>query len=164
MTTKNRFLTGALLLSAWGGASLLTIAVVAPGAFRALPTRGLAGAMVGQVLPTVFVSGLVIGLAVALLVGRRGVGAGATAAALGSAGACAVAQFLINPKIARLREMAGGSIDAWAKDDPRRVMFGVLHGYSIGALGVAMLAGAVALAYLLYGVRSDVSGSPSPTA
>ncbi|NBW64887.1 DUF4149 domain-containing protein, partial [bacterium] len=66
MTTKNRFLTGALLLSAWGGASLLTIAVVAPGAFRALPTRGLAGAMVGQVLPTVFVSGLVIGLAVAL--------------------------------------------------------------------------------------------------
>jgi ABC-type dipeptide/oligopeptide/nickel transport system permease subunit len=67
MTTKNRFLTGALLLSAWGGASLLTIAVVAPGAFRALPSRGLAGAMVGQVLPTVFVSGLVIGLAVALL-------------------------------------------------------------------------------------------------
>ena len=39
MTINGRRLTGALLLSAWGGASLLTIAVVAPGAFRALPSR-----------------------------------------------------------------------------------------------------------------------------
>ena len=75
-----------------------------------------------------------------------------------------MAQFGINPRIVRLREMAGGSIDAWTQDDPRRVMFGMLHGYSVGALAVAMLAGAVALVYLLYGVRSAGSTSPSPTA
>lgn len=164
MTTKSRLLTGALLLSAWGGAALLTIAVVAPGAFRALPSRGMAGAVVGEVLPTIFITGIVIGLAVALLSGRHGAAAGATAASLSSAGACAVAQFGINPRIVRLREMAGGSIDAWSQDDPRRVMFGMLHGYSVGALAVAMLAGAVALVYLLYGVRSAGSTSPSPTA
>ncbi|MCX5763188.1 MAG: hypothetical protein NTU67_00910 [Gemmatimonadetes bacterium] len=149
MTTKSRLLTGALLLSAWGGAALLTIAVVAP---------------VGEVLPTIFITGIMIGLAVALLSGRHGAAAGATAASLASAGACAVAQFGINPRIVRLREMAGGSIDAWSQDDPRRVMFGMLHGYSVGALAVAMLAGAVALVYLLYGVRSAGSTSPSPTA
>ncbi len=164
MTTKSRLLTGALLLSAWGGAALLTIAVVAPGAFRALPSRGMAGAVVGEVLPTIFITGIMIGLAVALLSGRHGAAAGATAASLASAGACAVAQFGINPRIVRLREMAGGSIDAWSQDDPRRVMFGMLHGYSVGALAVAMLAGAVALVYLLYGVRSAGSTSPSPTA
>jgi hypothetical protein len=164
MTSKSRLLTGALLLSAWGGAALLTIAVVAPGAFRALPSRGMAGAVVGEVLPTIFITGIVIGLAVALLAGRNGAAAGATAASLASAGACAVAQFGINPRIVRLREMAGGSIDAWTQDDPRRVMFGMLHGYSVGALAVAMLAGAVALVYLLYGVRSAGSTSPSPTA
>jgi len=168
MTSKSRLLTGALLLSAWGGAALLTIAVVAPGAFRALPSRGMAGAVVGEVLPTIFITGIVIGLAVALLAGRQtaatGAAAGATAASLASAGACAVAQFGINPRIVRLREMAGGSIDAWTQDDPRRVMFGMLHGYSVGALAVAMLAGAVALVYLLYGVRSAGSTSPSPTA
>ena len=164
MTINGRRLTGALLLSAWGGASLLTIAVVAPGAFRALPSRGLAGAVVGEVLPTIFVSGLVIGVAVALLAGRGGAGRGATLASLAATGACAVAQFGINPRIFRLRQMAGGTIDAWAQDDPRRVMFGVLHGYSIGALAVAMLAGAVALAYLLYGVRTDGPPSSPPTA
>jgi hypothetical protein len=63
MSYRARVLTGALLLSAWGGASLLTIAVVAPGAFRALPSRALAGAMVGQVLPAVFIVGLLIALA-----------------------------------------------------------------------------------------------------
>lgn len=150
-------------MSAWGGASLLTIAVVAPGAFRALPSRALAGAVVGQVLPAVFVSGIVVGLVVAWLAGRQGAGAGATASALASVAACAVAQFGINPRIARLRAMAGGAIDSWTQDDPRRVMFGVLHGYSVGALAVAMLAGAVALAYLLYGVRADAPAVPSPT-
>ncbi len=164
MNHRSRLLTGALLLSAWGGASLLTIAVVAPGAFRALPSRAMAGAVVGQVLPVVFLSGLLIGIVVALLAGRRGAGAGASAAALASSAACAVAQFGINPKIARLRAMAGGAIDSWTQDDPRRVMFGLLHGYSVGALAVAMLAGAVALVYLLYGVRAETPSAPSPTA
>lgn len=172
MTVRARHLTGALLMSAWGGAALLTIAVVAPGAFRALPSRSMAGLMVGQVLPAVFVSGMVVGLGVVLLMlpavmeelerlGRNA-SSGAAATALATTAACALAQFAIDPRIERIRAAAGGAIDTLSPDDPRRVMFGLLHGYSVGALAIAMLAGAVALIFLLYGLRSDAPAASSP--
>jgi hypothetical protein len=46
-----------LLLAAWLGAGMLLAAVVAPAAFAVLPSRTLAGALVGRVLPTVFIAG-----------------------------------------------------------------------------------------------------------
>ena len=63
----------ALLLSAWLGASILFAAVVAPAAFTILPSRSLAGALVGRVLPVVFASGLVVAL-LALALDRADLG------------------------------------------------------------------------------------------
>ncbi len=153
MTPATRFLTAALLIAFWGGAALLTIAIVTPAAFAVLPTRTLAGSLVGRVLPALFISGVVVGASVtalALSAGSRGAAIAAALAAI----ACAVAQFVINPRIARMREDIGGPIDALPTDDARRVAFGLLHGYSIAGLGVAMIAAAVALGYLLFALRA----------
>jgi hypothetical protein len=47
--------------------------------------------------------------------------------------------------MAALRAQMGRPIEEVAADDPLRVAFGVLHGNSVTALSVAMLAAAVAL-------------------
>ena len=60
-------------------------------------------------------------------------------------GACAVAQFVISPRIERLRSAIGGPLESLAADDARRAAFGRLHGISVGWLGVAMLAAVVAM-------------------
>jgi len=52
-----------ILLSAWLGAGVLFATVVAPAAFAVLPSRALAGALVGRVLPVIFVSGIVAAVA-----------------------------------------------------------------------------------------------------
>jgi hypothetical protein len=153
MTPATRLLTSALLIAFWGGAAILTIAIVTPAAFAVLPTRTLAGSLVGRVLPALFLSGIVVGVSVTALALSAGCRGGAVTAAL-AAVACAVAQFVINPRIARMREAIGGPIDALPVDDARRVAFGLLHGYSIGGLGVAMLAAAISLGYLLAGLRA----------
>ena len=153
MTVPSRLLAAALLTSAWMGAALLTVAVVAPGAFAVLPSRSIAGVMVGRVLPMVFGSGLALGIAVALAAGPRGASPGAAITALLVSAACAVSQFGINPRIAQLRADMNGPVDALAPGDPRRVAFGLLHGYSVAGLGVAMLAAGVSLAFLFYALR-----------
>lgn len=150
MSFRARRFVAALVLMAWIGAALLTITVVAPGAFATLPSRGLAGLVIGRVLAAVFGAGLATGIIVALLAGRKGAAAGASATALLVAAACAVAQFGINPRIAKLRAMAGAPMETLTQDDPRRVLFGLWHGYSVGALGVAMLAAAISLAFLCF--------------
>lgn len=148
-----RLLAAALLVSAWMGAALLTVAVVAPGAFAVLPSRAIAGVMVGRVLPMVFGSGLALGVLVALAAGLRAASPGAAITSLLASAACAVALFGINPRIARLRMDIGGPVDALSMDDPRRVAFGLLHGYSVAGLGVAMLAAGVSLSFLVFALR-----------
>src|SRR5215213_9270463 len=54
-------LLSVVLLSLWLGAAIVVAAVVAPAAFAVLPTRTLAGALVGRVLPSIFWSGAVVG-------------------------------------------------------------------------------------------------------
>jgi hypothetical protein len=121
-------------------------AAVAPAAFAVLPSRTLAGALVGRILPVLFWSGALLGLvtgAVALL-GGRGRGARLVSGALMTL-ACLVAQLGVAPSIERARVAAAGPIDALAPSDPRRVTFGRLHGASVGLLAAAGLAAAVAL-------------------
>jgi len=135
------------VLAAWMGAALLMAAVVAPAAFAALPSRALAGAVVGRVLPVIFVAGIVACVIAALLghVPNASFGrARLTLVGLGAA-ACAFAQFGIAPRIARLRAEIGPSLDALAVDDARRVAFGRLHAFSVAWMGAAMLAVGVAL-------------------
>jgi hypothetical protein len=152
-----RLQAAALIVAAWLGGALITVAVVAPGAFAVLPSRTLAGAMVGRVLPALFVAGIVIGLlvtAVASVPPVAGARRGAAATALLAAIACAVSQFGITPRLDRLRAGIGGPVEALPADDARRVAFGLLHGYNVAGLGVAMLAAALCLGFLLFALRS----------
>ena len=136
------------LLCAWMGAAILVTAVVAPAAFAVLPSRTLAGALVGRVLPVLFWSGMLVGLASIALTwslpsrGWRNVGAVATMLA------CAIAQLVVTPRIERIRAAIGGPIDALAAGDERRIAFGKLHGVSVGLLGIAAI-GALVMAVLI---------------
>jgi predicted branched-subunit amino acid permease len=107
-----------------------------------LPTRTLAGAVVGQVLPVIFISGLAIAAIAALLEVRL---SSATGHWIGKAAlalvivACIVAQFVIGPKIEAVRVAIGGAVDALDASDPRRLQFGRLHAFSVLWMGVAMI-------------------------
>ena len=133
-------------LSVWLGAAVFFSGAVAPALFAALPSRSLAGEVVGRLLPWIFYGGILAGALVIVTQWRetgewnwRG---RETAGALMIA-ACAIAQFVIAPRIERMRGDIGGPIEVLSIDDARRVAFGRLHGASVGWLGVAMLAAAV---------------------
>jgi Domain of unknown function (DUF4149) len=135
-------------LAFWLGAAAFFSVAVAPALFAVLPTRTLAGEVVGRVLPGVFYSGIVVGLLIVIIEvaghatwswrGRETAGALIVVA-------CGVAQLIVGPRIARLRAEISGPIESLPTDDARRMMFGRLHGVSIAWLGVAMLAAAVTL-------------------
>lgn len=134
-----------IALSAWLGAAILAAGVVAPAAFAVLPTRTLAGALVGRVLPVLFYGGAAVGVAVTLVArsGRpsvAGIVAGATMIAT-----CLIAQLVVAPRIERIRRDAGRPMDELAQGDPRRTAFGRLHGASVLLLGAAAVAGSAAL-------------------
>ena len=138
-----------IVASAWLGAALLFVAVVAPAAFAALPTRTLAGALVGAVLPSLFYAGVVIGvgLAVASVALRRGrIVTPGTVGGLLIAISCAAAQLVVAPRIERARASIGGPIESVPSSDPRRVAFGRLHGASVAWLGVAAVGAAIVAA------------------
>ena len=138
-----------VVASAWLGAALLFVAVVAPAAFSSLPTRALAGALVGAVLPSLFVAGIVVGivLAVAGFALRRGgiVTAGMVGGLL-VAISCAAAQLVVAPRIERARASIEGPVESVPASDPRRIAFGRLHGASVAWLGVAVVGAAIAAA------------------
>lgn len=131
----------------WLGAATLFIAVVAPAAFAVLPTRAMAGLLVGRVLPVLFYSGAGIGLLLFLNTQdwRRGAAVALTVASLG-------AQIGVAPRIHRSRQALGPELEAIPVTDPRRVAFGRLHGISVALLGVGMLA---ATAIALGGLSND---------
>ena len=137
-----------ILLSAWLGAAILVAAVVAPAAFRVLPSRTLAGALVGQVLPVIFISGIIVAILAVVLEARVASGTlriTVTTPFVAMIVACVVAQFVIGPKIESVRAAIGGAVDALAASDPRRIQFGKLHGFSVLWMGVAMLGASWAL-------------------
>lgn len=134
------------LVSCWLGAALLFAAVVAPAAFAALPTRSLAAAVVGGVLPVLLSAGIATGMAVLAMevAGGRELTLGArTTAAAALTLACSLAHFVVGPRIERLRASIGGPLDLLAADDARRAAFGRLHAVSAGSLAVGGLAAIV---------------------
>jgi len=135
-------------LALWLGAAAFFSFVVAPAVFATVPSRTMAGAVVGRTLPVVFYLGIVAGAIVIVLQASDGRSALRDARALCAClvvAACAVSQFIIGRRIDRLREDIGGPIENLAATDARRVAFGRLHGLSVAWLGLAMLAAAVAL-------------------
>lgn len=130
-----------LALALWLGAVVIFAGVVAPAAFRVLPSRTLAGALVGQVLPVLFIAGIAVGVVAHLLdtLARKRVSimarVGGAALVLG----CAVAQFGVGARIERLRAELPGTLESLPSDDARRAAFGRLHGIAVLLLGVAGL-------------------------
>jgi hypothetical protein len=136
------------VLALWLGAALLFSAAVAPALFAALPTRTLAGAVVGRLLPVIFYSGMAVGAAVVaieLLSHGRWTWRGREGPGVVMLLSCAIAQLVVAPRIERLRTEIGGVLETLAPDDARRAAFGRLHGASVAWLGLAMLAAAVGI-------------------
>ena len=146
MTRSTASLAQFAVLGLWLGAAVFFSAAVAPAVFAVLPTRTLAGAVVGRLLPSVFYSGMLIGILVIVLQvlagGEWNVRGRETAGAL-MVLACAVAQFVIAPRIERVRAEIAGPLESLSLDDARRIAFGRLHGFSVAWLGLAMIAAAV---------------------
>ena len=131
----------AILLAAWIGAALYFSIVVTRAAFAVLPSRTLAGALVGQTLPVLYDTGMLVGTILVVSASMSPTGIARSTSVLGGVvivGLTAVARFLILTRIARLRLV----------DDPSRRAFGQLHAMSVGALGLAMLAGLIVVIVL----------------
>ena len=153
---------GTLLLAAWAGASLLFTASVAPAAFAVLPARALAGALVGRILPVIFVSGMAAAALAFTLdqpYARTAPARWRGGSLIVAAVACAVAQFLIAPRISALRAEMGPVIEALAVDDPRRRAFGQLHAISVAWLGLGLLAAAIAIGVAAWAQRAAAAPS-----
>jgi len=146
-----------LLIALWLGGAVFFSATVAPAAFGVLRSRNVpyaneaAGSIVTRTLSVINTGGFIIALvllASAFLfrrtVTRRAFLVEAVALAL-VAVATGVGQWIIAAKMLALRAQMVRPIDDVAVDDPLRVSFNNLHGYAVAALGVAIIAGALAL-------------------
>ncbi|MGH9970720.1 MAG: DUF4149 domain-containing protein [Pyrinomonadaceae bacterium] len=153
------------LIAMWFGAALFFSAVVAPSAFSVMRafqldnTGEIAGTLVTRTLSVVNVSGFVIGvllwataLAFAQRVGRRSFVL-ELISALVLATTTAVGHWVIAARMRALRAAMVIPIDQVPIDDPRRMVFNRLHGYSVTALGIAMIAALVAFAVVAYRMR-----------
>ena len=138
-------LVAVVLLAAWLGAAVLVAAVVAPAAFAVMPSRPMAGELIGRVLPALFWSGIVVGAVVAVLGRRLPSSLWRPTVALTLLGACALAQLVVAPRIRAVRAQIGDSMERIETSDPRRIAFGQLHTLSVAAMGVGALAAALTL-------------------
>jgi hypothetical protein len=142
-----------LLIALWLGGAVFFSFVVAPSAFSVLPTHELAGAVVTRTIAVVNVGGFVVGLvllATAFLASddaarHRRAWLVEVASLAVVAVACGVGHWVVAARMIALRAAMGRPIDAVALDDPLRAAFNSPHGYSVGLMCAAMIAGIVAL-------------------
>ena len=128
------------LLAAWAGSWLCFALVVAPLAFRVLPSAEVAGQLVGPVLARLHWGGAVAGVALSLLAARLRRGRLLVALPLVLAVACLASELGVTPQMADLRDAAfGPDGDLTALLRYRR-----LHGLSMGIFS-AVLLGTLAL-------------------
>ena len=133
-----------LLASLWLGATLFFSFAVAPSAFAVLPSTELAGDIVSRTLEIINYSGMIIGLILLL-----------TSFVFAPKGflvwierllsvvliaACAVGQFYVGWQMRSLRAQMQGPVERLATDDPLRVAFNMLHGYSVYVLLTGIIA------------------------
>ena len=145
-----------LMLSSWLGAAIFFSAIVAPGAFRVLRTFGLpnqseiAGAIVSRTLASINVSGFIIGIillvtafALRRAFSRRNFIFQTILLSIVTA-ATAVGEWVIAARMRVLRAAFRIPVDQVPLDDAGRIAFAALHGYSVVALSVAMIAALIA--------------------
>ena len=142
-----------LSLTVWIGGIVFLSFVEAPTAFSVLPSRHMAGTVVGHSLGILHWIGLfagVIFLGSSLLLSSLTIGSARTFA-LRHVLVCAmllltaVSQFGISPKMAALRAQFG-DIDTVPATDPGRMHFDALHVWSV-RLEVAVLAMGLAVLF-----------------
>ena len=124
---------GALTAALWFGAAGLFAFSVAPSAFDVLPA-GLAGTLVGRVLPPILVVGMIIGFGIAIvdISYRRWAGV-----VMGVA--CAIDRFGVVPRVGA----------------PGTLAFGRLHAVSVVLYSIAAIAALVVViaAWRSYGTQ-----------
>jgi hypothetical protein len=154
------------LLAAWFGTALFFGAVVAPAAFGVLRSFDLpnaneiAGTIVTRSLAVINIAGFLISLLLlfTLILWRNSSGRVSfivqciclAVIAL----ATSVGHWVIAARMRALRAAMVLPIDQIAADDARRVAFNSLHGYSVNALGLAMIAALVALVLMGRSLRN----------
>ena len=145
-----------LLIGLWLGAACFFSFAVAPSVFAVLPSRELAGSVVNRTLLIVNYSGIIVGLILlaSSYLSKQAVNRLSLRIEQGLllllTAACAFGQFVIGARLQSLRGQIGRPIDEVAADDPLRVAFNDLHGYSVTILIVAMIAALISF-FLLAG-------------
>jgi len=141
-----------LSLVLWIGGLIFFAFAVAPTAFRVLPTRFMAGTLVGHALTTLhwiaIVSGVVF-LLTSLLYNRLADGdahvfAGRHLLICLMLALTLFSQFWITPRMVALRAQVG-TFDATTLDNPLRIQFDALHVWSERVEGAVLLLGLVVI-------------------
>ena len=158
-----------LLLGLWLGASLFFSATIAPSVFTVLRAHHLsnateiAGAIVSRTLAVVNVSGFIISLILlaTIFAFRRGYAPRSFAleflALITLTVSTALGHWVIAARMRAIRTAMVLPIDQLANDDAARVEFNNLHGYSVIALSVAMIAALIAFGVIVYRARLEAS-------
>jgi hypothetical protein len=156
-----------LLLGLWLGAAVFFGAAVAPAVFGVL--RGaqltnageLAGMIVQRLLATINRGGFEISLFLLVtgyFISKRESRVMRFAEMITLAIMAimtGVSHWVISARILAIRAAVQTPIDQIAANDPRRIAFDALHGYSVAAMGVAIIAGL--LAFLIIARPKTVS-------
>ena len=154
-----------MLLAVWFGAALFFSAVVAPAAFGVLRSYGLpnaselAGSIVTRSLSVVNLAGFLVAVLLLMTLFLRRSSAGR--ASFIAEGIClavialatSVGHWVIAARMRAIRAALELPIDQIAADDARRIAFNSLHGYSVNALALAMIAALVALVLMARSAR-----------
>jgi hypothetical protein len=155
-----------VLLSMWLGAAVFFSVAVAPAAFGvlrsfALPNASeLAGSIVTRTLSIINISGFVIAvfLLLTLFIRRASQGRISFIIEFACIGvivlATGVGHWVIAARMRALRTAMYLPIDQVPVDDARRIAFNSLHGYSVNALALAMIAALIAIVFIARGLRN----------
>ncbi|MBI4751988.1 MAG: DUF4149 domain-containing protein [Acidobacteria bacterium] len=137
-----------LLLAVWLGSMICFSFLMAPSAFKVLPTRHMAGSIVNAVLGKVEWLGVGTGLILTVLLAttvvltqnhQKMLGWIVIALPAVMAINCAISKWVVSAKMASLRQMMG-EIDRIAVTDPLKIMFNNYHQYSVWLMGFNLLA------------------------
>ena len=143
-----------ILVSFWLGAMVLFTTSVARAAFAVLPTRRMAGDLVSPILADLEYFGLAMSaILIALLLLSHEVKRTSyyvefivyLLALIGTA----TARFVVAAKIHDIRASFSDKLDTLALTDPTKVLFGQLHGLSVGLTGLDMILALVVIVLLV---------------
>jgi hypothetical protein len=149
-----------LLIAAWLGAAVFFSAAVAPAAFQV--SRGfnlanpgeIAGALVNRTLGVINLSGFVLSalLIVLTVLLKKSYKASSFIAQLVLLMvvlvSTAVGEWVIASRMRALRTAMAIPIEQVTAGDPMRVAFQALHGYSVAALSIAIIAALIAFIFM----------------